>query len=239
MTLNSMGREPQAPWFFAALGLLAAIIVAAGFWRGYWQPLIAGTLDKEWVIDLHAAVFVGWIALFVTQATLVLKGRTDLHRRVGKFGIYYGFLIIAMGLFVAFNQLAYGIAAGKSAEAQSFLLIPLVDMVLFPAFFGAAVYYRRRPEFHMRLMLVATTALLIAPVARLDLGAFMAMDWSVFAIWLTPIYLAMIHDFLTKRIVHPVYVIGLSVLAVSMLRIPAAGSESWLVVARALSGWIG
>jgi hypothetical protein len=50
-----------------------------------------------------------------------------------------------MGLFVALHQLAVGVAAGNAAEAQGFLLLPLTDMIIFPIFFGAAVYYRRSP----------------------------------------------------------------------------------------------
>jgi len=178
MEVGSRDRLLPKRWFYSSLSILAAIMVAGGFWNTYWKPLIDGTLDKSWVVDLHAAVFVGWIVLFITQAALIFRGRTDVHRKVGKFGIFYGFVIIAMGLFVALNQLATGVAAGRAAEVQSFLLIPLVDMIIFPIFFGAAIYYRREPELHRRLMLVATTELLTAAVARLDLDAYVTAHWS-------------------------------------------------------------
>ncbi len=66
----------------------------------------------------------------------------------------------------------------------------------------------------------------------------MTAHWSVFAIWLAPIYLAMIYDYLTKRIVHPVYVIGIIVLASTMLRVFATQSEAWLSIARMITRWV-
>ena len=238
MTVESTGRLPAQRWFYSSLSVLAAIVVAGGFWNTYWKGLIDGTIDKNWVVDLHAGVFVGWIVLFMIQAALIFRGRTDVHRKVGKFGIFYGFVIIGMGLFVALHQLAVGVAAGNPAEAQGFLILPLTDMIIFPIFFGAAIYYRRRPELHRRLMLVATTELLTAAVARLNLENYMTAHWSVFAIWLAPIYLAMIYDYLTKRIVHPVYVIGIIVLASTMLRVFATQSEAWLSIARMITRWV-
>lgn len=222
--------------FYAAISLFVVLIVIAGFWKGYWVPLFAGTLDKEWVVDLHAAVFVGWVSLFVGQALLAYKGRIDLHRRLGTFGIGYGIFIIFIGLLVTFNQFARELAAGNQAAAKSFLIVPLVDMMVFPAFFGAAVYFRGRPAFHKRLMLVATTELLTAPVARLDLDAYVTAHWSVFAIWLAPIYLAMVYDWVSNRIIHPVYVIGLVVLAASMARVLVMDSAAWQGIAGALAG---
>lgn len=237
MEVESKGRLRPQRWFYSSLSILAAMMVAGGFWNTYWKGLIDGSIDKSWVVDLHAAVFVGWVVLFMTQAALIFRGRTDVHRKVGKFGIVYGFVIIGMGLFVSLNQLATRVAAGEVAEAQAFLLIPLVDMIIFPIFFVAAIYYRRKPELHRRLMLVATTELLTAAVARLNLDNYLTAHWSVFVIWLAPIYLAMIYDYLTQRIIHPVYVIGIIVLATTMLRVFAAQSESWLSIAR-MTRWV-
>jgi hypothetical protein len=238
MEIRAQGRLAPQRWFYSFLSILAAIIVAGGFWNTYWKGAFDGSIQKSWVVDLHAAVFVGWIVLFITQASLIYRGRTDVHRKVGKFGILYGFVIIGTGLFVSLHQLAVGVAAGNATEAQGFLLIPLFDMIVFPAFFGAAIYYRRKPEFHRRLMLVATTELLTAPVARFNLDNYIAAHWSVFVIWLSPIYLAMIYDYLTKRIIHPVYVIGIVVLASTMIRVFLTQTESWQAIARVIAGWV-
>ena len=38
--------------------------------------------------------------------------------------------------------------------------------------------------------------------------------------WPLPIYIAMVHDFVTKRLVHPVYVIGLAAMVAMRLVLP-------------------
>ena len=122
MTVESKGRLPAQRWFYSSLSVLAAIMVAGGFWNTYWKGLIDGTINKSWVVDLHAAVFVGWVVLFMMQAALIFRGRTDVHRKVGKFGIFYGFVVIGMGLFVALHQLAAGVAAGVSAVSAGIII---------------------------------------------------------------------------------------------------------------------
>ena len=56
--------------------LLAIAIAAVGFWPTYFGPLVAGTAEKTPIIHLHAAVYVGWLALFLTQAALAATGRS-------------------------------------------------------------------------------------------------------------------------------------------------------------------
>ncbi len=180
----------------------------------------------------------GWVVLFVIQAALASTGRTDLHRILGKVAVGYALLLVLVGLLTTFNQLTNGIAAGKAEEAQLFLLVPLTDMIVFPILFGAAIAYRKKTEIHRRLMLVTTTYLLIAPAARVDLEAFMALELSFFAIWMSPIFLAMAYDFITRRRLHPVYFIGLAVLAISMIRVPLRETEAWLGIAKRLSALV-
>jgi hypothetical protein len=97
------------------------------------------------------------------------------------------------------NGFASRIHSGKALAAQRFLWGPLTDLVTFSVFFGAAWAYRRRPEIHKRLIVVATTTLLIAAVGRLPfwLGALVTpWNFSLFIIiWLSPIFAAMIYDY--------------------------------------------
>ena len=102
-------------------------------------------------------------------------------------------------------------------------------MVLFGAFFGAAVRYKSRPDIHKRLMVVATVALLFAAVGRMGLDTSPALFELV---WLSPVLAGIAHDVLTRRRVHPVYVIGLVGLFVGSLRVLLENSEVWLVIGR-------
>ena len=218
---------------YLALCLLMAAIVIVGFTPTYFGPLFSGVVDKQPVIHFHGALYSGWMMFFTAQALLPAFGRVDLHMKLGRIGIGYAVLLVAVGLITTFNQFANFISADQVAVAERQLLGPLSDMVVFPVFFAAAVAYRRKPEIHKRLMLVATVMLLIAAVGRMAfLGSSPPLALRL-GIWLSPIYLAMAYDFFTRRLIHPVYVIGMAVLTVVAMRGNIRDSDVWLNIA----GW--
>jgi phosphoglycerol transferase MdoB-like AlkP superfamily enzyme len=163
-----MGPASGPKRIYVPVALLVTFIALTGFWRTYFGPLLkTGSVDVAPVIHIHAVVVVGWLALVAAQGVLAATGRTALHVKVGKVGMWYGLLVIVLGLLAAFNGFASRIHSGKVLAAQRFLWGPLTDLVTFAVFFGAAWAYRRKPEIHKRLIVVATTTLLIAAVGRL------------------------------------------------------------------------
>ena len=110
------------------------------------------------------------------------------------------------------------------------MLLPLFDMVLFGGFFGAAVAYRRKPEIHKRLILAATVALAFAAVFRMSFQSPVVF----LLVWLSPIFAGMAFDVVTRRRVHPVYVISVAVMAVAFVRTFFTESAGWLPIGRAL-----
>jgi hypothetical protein len=128
------------------------------------------------------------------------------------------------------------VRAGDVAEAQGRLIGPLLDMLVFAPLFAAAVYYRRKRELHKRLMIVATTSLLIAAVGRMPFLGQPRNLLLVHLVWTAPILVAMAHDFWRQRRVHPVYVLGLVVLVLEgpVVRAVIRGSEPW----RSASSWL-
>lgn len=89
-------------------------------------------------------------------------------------------------------------------------------MVLFGAFFGAAIVQRRRPETHKRLIVVATVALILPGTGRLVLGVLGLQPFLVVLVWLSPLLIAMGYDVVTRRCIHPVYLIGTLILAANI-----------------------
>ncbi len=120
-------------------------------------------------------------------------------------------------------------------EATRGLLSPLTDMVVFPIFFTAAVIYRNKPELHKRLMIVATTVLLIAAIGRMQFLGRPVPLYLFLPVWFLPIFAAMAYDFFTKRIVHPVYIIGLASLFVLRLRGYLSDTDWWTQTANWLA----
>src|SRR5688572_10599777 len=139
--------------FYVFVGALVAAIAIAGFWRSYFGPLLAGHVDELPLIHFHAAVYVGWLVLLVVQAAFAAAGRMDIHVKLGRFGIGYGIFVIAVGLLVGFGMFVVRVRVGAAPEAIGRLFGPVIDMLIFAPLFAAAVYYRRRPELHKRLMI--------------------------------------------------------------------------------------
>lgn len=236
----TIGRAAAPQRLYVSLALLAAVIALVGFWPSYFGPLLARTVDKPVILHLHAAVYVGWLALFITQTALAATGRVAAHIRLGRFGIGYGVLVIGAGLLAAFGMFVLRVRAGEVAQAQTALLGPLLDMLVFAPLFAAAVHYRRKPELHKRLMVVATTALLIAAVARMPFLGQPRNLLLVQLVWITPILLAMAHDWWRRRQVHFVYVLGLVVLGLEgpAVRAAARASSAWRELSGSLAGWV-
>lgn len=115
---------------FVPLALLATLLAAIGFWPTYFGPLLAGTVDKPAIIHVHAAVFVTWLGLVITQATLAASGRVALHVRLGPWLFGFGVLVIATGLTVALDRFGHTYlvnGVGLAVMVAMRLVIPLHD----------------------------------------------------------------------------------------------------------------
>lgn len=149
----------------------------------------------------------------------------------GKPVLRNGVIVFLLGTVVSFAAPVLHIRAGEWTldAAAAFLLLPLVDMILFAGFFGAAVAYRSTPEVHKRLILAATVALAFAAVARMNLHPI-----PFFLLWLSPLAAAMGFDVMSRGRVHTVNAVSTAVMAVAFVRIFFMESGAWLAIGRTL-----
>jgi hypothetical protein len=217
--------------FYVLASLLIVAVVLAGFGPSFVNMAVGP--PRPWFLHAHGAIYLGWLALLVCQAVLAARGKIALHRRVGNFGIVYGALVWIVGVIVTFAAPAVHVRAGEwdMDRAATFLTIPLGDMVLFGAFFGAAVWYRGKPEMHKRLILLACVAIMFAGAFRLSYVASMPVQILV---WYSPVIAGMVHDRYNRGRVHPVYWIGAAMMAVALARIPFGETEVWRRIGSAL-----
>ena len=219
---------------YLAISLIMWLIGLVGFWPGYVGPMAGGTLDKTFAVHIHVIVYVGWLILFSVQSTLPMLRKGRLHRRVGNFGIGYGIVVWVFGLYVTFSRFADRVRLGDMEEARFQAISPFTDMLVFPVLFALAVYFRSQPEIHKRFMVLAGTMLMVAAVARMALNGIISTNILVFdAIWLSPVFLAIVHDAWFKRRLHPVYGWGVLVLAPVPARLLLVDSELW----KAMTDW--
>jgi hypothetical protein len=197
--------------FYVGMALFMIIIVIAGFWTSYFGPMFrAGFNQWPWIIHVHAASSLGWMTLLLAQALLVSTGRVRTHKKLGTFGIGYGALIILIGLVVSFALPLHHLAVDgwQMNRAARLLLIGVADITWFAGFFGAAVAYRRRPETHKRLIVLAAVALMLPGAARLVLAFVGLQPLIIVPLSFSPLLIAMGYDLLTRRRIHSAYLIG-------------------------------
>lgn len=215
---------------YLAIAILAIFIALVGFWPKYFGKMVALAPDSPWYIHIHAIVFSGWLALFTLQAWLAANHRLRLHRRVGSIAaLPYGILVVFVGWMVSALSFRDRIPSEGFAVASNRLYVPFTDMLFFAPALLAAWWFRNRPEIHKRLIVVATTILLIAPAHR-SIVAYFGMPPPlalVLSLWLSPILLAMTVDWVRNRRIYPVYVIGIGVILLMKFRPQYQHTEAW------------
>jgi len=220
---------------YLALALLAAVMVAIGFWPSYFGVFLTGTPDVSALIHVHAAVYVGWLVLFIVQVALAATGRIALHMRLGNWLMAYGLLLVVAGLMASWDGFGIRFESDGARRAEQWVFGALRDLVFFVPFLVAGWLYRRRPEVHKRLMIVATTVLLVPAIGRMGFLGRPPPLWAFMAVWPLPVYVAMLHDFRTRRLVHPVYVIGVAAMLAHRVVLPLRDTDAWHALAAQIS----
>jgi hypothetical protein len=150
--------------FFSGMALLLLITVVVGFAPTYYLAGIFRAPLPSPIIHVHGALFSCWILLLLIQTSLVSAGRVDIHRRLGIAGFVLACTMVVVGLLAATNALVRNFPPGR--DPLAFFIIPVTDMIVFPVLIAFAFRARSNPAVHKRIILVATIALMTAPLAR-------------------------------------------------------------------------
>lgn len=188
-------------YFYFGMSLLVAAVVVYGFSHTVDQRLIHANPAPPWILWLHGIVFSGWLAFFIFQSALIRTHNVKLHRKTGWFGAGLGALIPVLGISTAIIMDRFDFSQFHRADAKVFFSIQLWDMVAFATAFWLAVYWRKKPEFHRRLVLVATCALTAAGFGRFP----WLPPYSFYAGVDALIVLGVVRDLIVNRRIHVVY----------------------------------
>jgi hypothetical protein len=225
--------------FYFIISLIIAGVVAAGFSRTISARLFHPSSARPIILYVHAALFSGWIALFITQTALIWTRNIKLHRKLGLRAIPLGVAIPIVGVWTALAMGRLHVQQGDmgDAAAAESLIVSLYDMVAFTIPFAGAVYWRKKPEFHRRLMMIATCALTSAAIGRL-IPVTASDEWIYVGVdFLTLLVVGC--DFIATKRIHPVYLYGLPALLLGQtitLYLDLSHSREWLAIAHRLIG---
>lgn len=198
-------------YFYFAMSLLAVVLVVCGFGTTVNPNLLHADIPRPFILWIHAAAFSAWVLFFVLQSALVRTHNVRVHRSLGWFGAALGVFMVPLGITTAVIMARFKFHQLHQADASLFLSIPFLDITCFATFFTLAIYWRKKPELHRRLIFIATSILLAAAFGRLpylrDSSFFYAGVDAV-------ILLGVVRDLLVNRRVHTIYRIALPVLIV-------------------------
>jgi hypothetical protein len=224
--------------FFSSMAIAAAATVFFGFAPTYYLKSFTHTAvyptgvpvspSLPALVHVHALVFTVWILLFLVQTTLIAAHRPHLHRRLGVAGAVLAFVMVIVGVMTAMKGARDGWnPGGPYPDSLAFLIVGLVDVLIFAGFVGAGLYFRRRSELHKRLMLLATVGGLMWPaITRMPYVAGRPM--LMFGLLGTLVLASAVRDFWQRSPVRVVSLLGgLLILAAFPIRTAIGLSASW------------
>ena len=216
---------------YAAIALLFPIIVLIGFGPTYYlKGAFNGPPLPNVLVHVHGALMTTWIALFIMQVFLISSKRVQLHMRLGIFGVVLAPVIVVVGSMTGIVSAAAGRGV-PGTPPLAFLMIPIGDMVMFAILFAGAMYYRKSPREHKRLMLLTVLNFVPAAFARFP---FEAAGTPPF-FYGVPDLLAtvfVIYDTWKNGKVNKVFLAGtLLLIASHVIRLTLSGTDTWLRIA--------
>jgi hypothetical protein len=204
------------PVFFPALSSVLIVLVFLGFAPTYYlRPGSAGPIPAY--LHVHGAAMTAWFLLLLVQTALIATRRRELHRQLGVAGVCVAVVIVALNPLVVVWSVPHLMADNGSTQLTA--LIVVADLILvgiFAALVVLAVRWRRHPETHSRMLMLASLAVSGPALGRLSLNLAGTPLPGVIALMTLPL-LVIAHDRVVMKGVHPVSGWGAAAIAGSTL----------------------
>lgn len=224
---------------FAAAAVLFPILIVIGFAQTFYLKFAFQTPPlRSLLVVAHGVVMTLWVVLFVSQVWLIRTKNHKTHMKMGLLAIALAIVVFVTGFFTAVGGAKY--AAGPPAiDPMQFLIVPFLDIFIFAGLFGAAIYYRKRPADHKRLMLLTAINFLPPALGRFPVESLLAAGPLFF--FAVPAAIAiglLILDTAVNRKLNRPFLIGSVVLIASYpLRLMFMETQAWISFATWLTTW--
>ena len=219
-------RTPPSQRFYIWAALTCVAIAVAGFGRSYYLRPIFENTPLPTLLHVHGAIMSSWCLLFGVQSYLVATHRVRLHQRLGILGAVLAILVVVVGADVTVEATAREVRDHVVHRFHFLLGLNLVNLLVFATLVVTALALRIRPDFHKRLMLLATVTMLAPATARIVLLAthgamvqLLAFDFCILA--------CVVVDTVLHRRLHPAFGWGAAFILGSFHLIFIALGERW------------
>jgi hypothetical protein len=193
-------------YFYFSMALAMAGLVVWGFSRTVEANLFHAKPQRPVLLWMHGTAFATWMVFFILQSALVRTRKVSVHRLLGWFGATLATVMVVLGFTVSIVMTRFDMSVLHQTDVASFLSIPFEDMIVFGTCIALAIYWRTRPEYHRRLIFIASCVLMDAAIGRFDFW----YNHSIFYAGLDLlIVLGMMRDWIVDGRAHKVYLYAL------------------------------
>jgi len=201
--------EKRERLFFLAMATAIAVVVIAGF--GLFLRAGFSSFVAPIEVHIHAVTYMGWVFLYFFQNWLIFSNNAALHRKLGMIGAGYLVWVILVGLVTTYLSVISGHTPPIFTPASLFAL-NLMLVVTFAILAIAALTMRKKTDWHRRLMLCATIAVIAPAFGRLLILVEARTHFNfvmVILVWAT---VPVLYDLVAYRKIHAAYLWGVGAL---------------------------
>lgn len=198
--------------FFFTMAIAMAVTIMLGF--SAQLAMGRSSFGAPFMVHVHAVVFFGWTAFYVLQNGLIAAGSVALHKRLGWFGTGWATAIVLLGIYTTVTMVRRG-RTPFFFEPNYFLFMNSLTVLGFGGLTAAAIVFRKRTDWHRRLLFCAM-AILTGPA----FGRLLPMPllipwagWAVFAAVMIFPVLGIFGDLRRMGRVHPAWWWGIGTIA--------------------------
>ena len=231
-------------WFYPSMAASCLVISIASFAPAIIYPTHR-LGSSSWLVAAHGGLFFLWLLVFLGQTLLIRQGSYRTHRRLGTASALLAATMVLVGYAttIAMTRRGFDFSGDLDLSQDPLgpinqMIFPLLDIAEFALLVGAGYALRRRSDYHKRLMLFATLALLPAPFAHF-IGHIPLLK-AHGTVVVIPIFLSLIasaiYDLAAFRRIHPVSLwLGLGMFVLDNLSATVIGhSDLWTKVGQQL-----
>lgn len=149
-------------WQKMALGL--ALFIVFGFLQFAARGFVDYAQAPVW-LHVHGGVMLAWLALAIAQPTLAQRGDLARHRRLGWLGAALAAVVFVLGCYVGIKTIAVA-HVPPFFTPPYFLALTQLTALAFAGLVIAAIMRRGDTQWHRRLMLGATIAIMEPALSR-------------------------------------------------------------------------
>jgi hypothetical protein len=190
--------------FFLITAIVMAVVIVTAF--SFNLAMGRSSFHVPWLIHAHAIVFMGWVAIYVTQVALATTGSVAIHRQLGWIAAVWVPMMVILGIAVTVAMVRHGHVPFFFEPAYFLVMNPLA-ILTFAGLTVAAIIHRRQTDWHRRLHFCAMSILLGPAFGRLLPGPLLipVAGYAVFSATMIFPVAGIIADRRRSGHVHPAW----------------------------------